>query len=69
MLISRKVGFNSSGMAIGAGFSWSVDMAPHSVVMMLPSENIDFIDYDVRGKTEQQIKDEVASLYPNEGRR
>jgi hypothetical protein len=61
-LIPRKVGFDSQGFAVGAGFGSHVNWAHHHEVMLLPSKHIDFIDFDVRDKTKQQIETEVAAL-------
>jgi hypothetical protein len=62
MLIPRKVGFDREGRAVGAGFNSIVENAPVHKIMWLPSESVDFIDFDVRGKTEQEIIVEVGVL-------
>jgi hypothetical protein len=66
-LIPRKVGFNTNGKAIAAGFSSIVDNAPHTEIMMLPSEHVDFIDFNVVGKTKEQIEKEVSMNTNSEG--
>ena len=61
MLIPRKVGFDIHGKAVGAGFSFVVDQAHSHKVIPLPSQHIDFIDYDVVGKTEAEILADIES--------
>jgi hypothetical protein len=62
MLIPRQVGFNAQGIAVGAGFSTVVRCAHYTKIMMLPSKNVEFIDYDVRGKTEAQIRADIERM-------
>lgn len=59
MLVPRMIGFDNNGKAIAAGFNHAVDMAPFRKIMFLPSMSIDFIDFDVKGKSEEEIINEV----------
>ena len=47
------------GKAVGAGVC--AESYPHDSmkVMELPSEHYDFIDYDVKGKTVEEIESEI----------
>lgn len=55
MLIPRDVVFDSDGKAICAGVAASNYPNNRHKVIMLPSEHYDFIDVDVRGKTEEEL--------------
>ena len=60
MLIPRLVAFDKQGKAICAGVACHTTDAATTKVMHLPSEHYDFIDYDVKGKTEAEILAETA---------
>jgi len=62
MLVARMVGFDANGIAVGAGFSHMVEQAYSHKIISLPSQNLDFIDYDVRGKTESQIRADIEKV-------
>lgn len=62
MMVARMVGFDKNGLAVGAGFSSVVETTHYRKVMYLPSMHVDFINYDVRGKTEAQIVAETAMV-------
>lgn len=62
MLVARMVGFDEKGIAVGAGFSSVVERAHSRKIITLPSEHVDFIDYDVRGKTEAQILTDIEKV-------
>jgi hypothetical protein len=60
MLIPRLVAFDHDGKAICAGTPASLH--DRTKVMLLPSAHYDFIDYDVNGKTENEILHEVSQI-------
>jgi hypothetical protein len=65
-MIPRGVGFDKDGIAVCAGNP--VYVASNVVtrkVIELPSTHYDFIDYDVRGKTEAQIRADMEVYNAN----
>lgn len=63
MLVPRMVGFDTTGKAVGAGFSSAVERAHSHKVMSLPSQHVDFIDYNVVGKTEAEIRTDLERVF------
>ncbi len=57
MLIPRLVAFKD-GRAVCAGCAAEIARLEgcETAVFMLPSENVDFIDVDVRGKTAEELR-------------
>ncbi len=57
----RAVYFNN-GKAVGAGFCG--ESYPHDSmkVMELPSKHYDFIDYDVKSKTAEEIENDLRTV-------
>lgn len=68
-LYPRMVCFSPDGKAAAAGVACqaSIDLHPRVEVMQLPSTHYDFTEFDVRGKTKEQIETEVKELM-KEGR-
>ena len=58
MLIPREVAFDNNGKAICAGTP-AYHYRPNTKVVQLPSQHYDFIDFDVKGKTLEEIEKEV----------
>ena len=60
MLIPRLVAFDSNDKAICAGVACHTAPTPFTIrVIELPSSHYDFIDFDVKGKTEEEIQQEI----------
>ena len=64
-MIPRNVAFDLDGKAIVAGCPANLYPESQCKVMFLPSEHYDFIDFDVKGKTEQEIRDSVNLPVPS----
>ena len=59
-MLPRLVGFNKNGIAVCVGVAIYTNHAVlYTRVIQLPSTNPDFIDFNVSGKTEQQIREEL----------
>lgn len=59
MLIPRLVAFDKDGKAIVAGCPAALYPPSQCKIIELPSQHYDFIDYNVKGKTEQEIHKET----------
>lgn len=69
-LYPRMVCFSPDGKAAVAGVACgaSIDLHPRVEVMQLPSTHFDFVEFNVRGKTKEQIEIEVKELMKKEER-